>query len=47
MMSEWSVPYRSDTVTDEAILQNARCVAADLKYVPSHEAMHDHRKYGL
>ena len=47
MISEWSVPHRSDTVTDEAILENARRVAADLKYVPSCEEIHDHGKYGL
>ena len=34
-MSEWSVPHRSDTVTDEAILEDARRVVAALEYIPS------------
>jgi hypothetical protein len=44
-MSEWTVPHRSDTVTDEAIFEDARRVVADLEYIPSHEEMHEHGKY--
>lgn len=44
-MGEWTVPHRSDTVSDEVIFEDARRVVADLGYVPTLEEMHQHGKY--